>query len=335
MAEDDAECCAAETLTAEDKERLIRIIDGRAGRNTLVINRLGALARDYGWTIMQLEKELIDRNFNIRQGLSENNAEYMDEQTLQDELNKLYDYGEIKDAAERSILEGFTLLADVPTDITTCARWFSRDAEIDEDRCRIALMRLMRRSWLLSTKSKQNEVIVDNYSMHNIVRAAIKAQVEVDREEHQDLIMKVWTNLTIEVRKKDENEPKWADRVYTAPGECVRFRIGIRNMSSEMFRNLTLRDILPTGLSYIDGSTRIYNPKHPQGVTLSDNIVTDVGVNIGDYAPGANAWIYFDATTPKMASNENIIYRNVIQACGGYGAKEKSADVIMDVYEAL
>lgn len=121
----------------------------------------------------------------------------------------------------------------------------------------------MRRSWLLSAKSKQNEAIIDNYSMHNIVRAAIKAQVEVDREEHQDLVMKVWTNLTMEVRKKDESKPKWADKVYAVPGECVRFRIGIRNMSSEMFRNLTLRNILPTGLSYINGSTQIYNAKHP------------------------------------------------------------------------
>lgn len=60
-----------------------------------------------------------------------------------------------------------------------------------------------------------------------------------------------------------------------------------------------------------------------------------MGVNIGDYAPGANAWIYFDAATSKMASSRNVIYRNIIQACGGYGAKEQSADVIMDTYEAL
>ena len=46
MTADDTECCVAEALTAEDKEKLIQIIDGRAGRNTLVINRLGALARD-------------------------------------------------------------------------------------------------------------------------------------------------------------------------------------------------------------------------------------------------------------------------------------------------
>ena len=142
--------------------------------------------------------------------------------------------------------------------------------------------------------------------MHNIVRAAIKAQVEVNREEHQDLVMKVWTNLTIEVRKKDEAEPIWGDKVYAIPGESFRFRIGVSNMSSEMFKNLTLRNILPTGLSYISGSTQIYNAKHPKGVTLSDNIITDMGVNIGDYAPGANAWIYFDATTPEIPSSKNI-----------------------------
>ena len=69
--------------------------------------------------------------------------------------------------------------------------------------------------------------------------------------------------------------------------------------------------------------------------TLSDNIITDNGINIGDYAPGANAWIYFGATASEIPSSKNVIYRNIIQACGGYGAKEQSADVIMDTYEAL
>lgn len=101
--------------------------------------------------------------------------------------------------------------------------------------------------------------------------------------------------------------------------ECILFRIGIRNMSSEMFRDRTFRDILPTELSYINGSTRIYNAKHPLGVTLSDNIITDNDINIGDYLPGTNAWIYFNATAPEMTSTENII----IQACGGYGSNKK------------
>ena len=58
-----------------------------------------------------------------------------------------------------------------------------------------------------------------------------------------------------------------------------------------------------------------------------------MGVNIGDYAPGANAWIYFDAATSKMTSSINVIYRNIIQACGGYGEKEQSVDVLVDACE--
>ena len=37
---------------------------------------------------------------------------------------------------------------------------------------------------------------------------------------------------------------------------------------------------------------------------------------------------------PETASSKNIIYRNIIQACGGYGSNEKSADVIVDACEA-
>ena len=58
-----------------------------------------------------------------------------------------------------------------------------------------------------------------------------------------------------------------------------------------------------------------------------------MGVNIGDYAPGANAWIYFNATTSETTSSKNIIYRNIIQACGGYGEKEQSVDVLVDACE--
>ncbi len=68
--------------------------------------------------------------------------------------------------------------------------------------------------------------VIINFSMHNIVRAAIKAQVCVNREEHQDSVMKVWTNLTIEVQKKDETKPKWRDRVYSIPYRYQKYEFG-------------------------------------------------------------------------------------------------------------
>ena len=35
----------------------------------------------------------------------------------------------------------------------------------------------------------------------------------------------------------------------------------------------------------------------------------------------------------KDGSAKNIIYRNIIQACGGYGEKEQSVDVLVDACE--
>lgn len=145
-----------------------------------------------------------------------------------------------------------------------------------------------------------------------------------------------WVKLLLDVRIKKETDIKWGTKVHAEPGECVRFRIGVQNMSSEMFRNLVLRDLLPDGLSYVEGSTMIFNTAHPKGVTLSDKIIHDNGINIGDYAPGANAWIYFNAVTSEEPRDRNMIYRNVIQATVGPGtSKETFVDVLIEASEAL
>lgn len=203
-------------------------------------------------------------------------------------------------------------------------------------KCRIVLMRLMRSSWLLNTKTVLNGVTVANYSMHNIVREAVRSQADISKEEHCDLIWKAWVKLLLDVRIKKETDIKWGTKVHAEPGECVRFRIGVQNMSSEMFRNLVLRDLLPDGLSYVEGSTMIFNTAHPKGVTLSDKIIHDNGINIGDYAPGANAWIYFNAVTSEEPRDRNMIYRNVIQATVGPGtSKETFVDVLVETSETL
>ena len=104
------------------------------------------------------------------------------------------------------------------------------------------------------------------------------------------------------------------------------------NSGNTTMKNVIIRDILPTGLTYVKGTTQIFNTAHPQGVTLSDNIVTDSGINIGDYASKAGAWLYFNATVDKAVSEKcnNSLLRNVIQANGGSGTKEDTADVLVN-----
>jgi uncharacterized repeat protein (TIGR01451 family) len=126
----------------------------------------------------------------------------------------------------------------------------------------------------------------------------------------------------------------WSEEVKAKSGDTVRYRIHVKNSGNTTLKNIVVRDILPTGLTYVKGTTTIVNTAHPKGVALSDGIVTDKGINLGDYAAGAGAWLYFNATVDSSVSEKctNTLLRNVIQASAGTttGTKEDTADVLVD-----
>jgi uncharacterized repeat protein (TIGR01451 family)/LPXTG-motif cell wall-anchored protein/prepilin-type processing-associated H-X9-DG protein len=135
------------------------------------------------------------------------------------------------------------------------------------------------------------------------------------------------TLVTKEVQK--DGASAWSEAVTANAGDKVNYRIQFKNTGEVAMKNVIIRDVLPTGMTYVKGSTKVYNANNPKGVTVSDNIVSGTGINIGDYAPGSNAWIYFSATVDKSVAEKcnNSILRNVVQANGGYGTQEDSADV--------
>ena len=56
-----------------------------------------------------------------------------------------------------------------------------------------------------------------------------------------------------------------------------------------------IRDLLPDNVEYIPGSTRLWNEEFTEATVEQDDLVTDRAVNIGNYAPGANALVRFNA----------------------------------------
>ncbi len=98
--------------------------------------------------------------------------------------------------------------------------------------------------------------------------------------------------------------------------------------------NVHIRDILPTGLTYVKGSTTLANSSNPSGVAVSDNVITDTGINIGGYNANGDAYLYFNATVDKSVSEKcgNSILRNIAQTSAGSitGTKEDTADVIVE-----
>ena len=104
----------------------------------------------------------------------------------------------------------------------------------------------------------------------------------------------VTPNLSIQKEVKILGTDTWSEQVKAKSGDTVRYRIQVKNTGNTTLSGVVVRDILPTNLEYIKGTTTIVNANHTTPVTLSDNLITDNGINIGDYAAGANAVLYFN-----------------------------------------
>lgn len=91
---------------------------------------------------------------------------------------------------------------------------------------------------------------------------------------------------------------KWVEDYAATPGETVDYLLQYKNTGTVQQDDVTFRDTLPAGMTYVNGSTTFGNSKTPNGVKASDNIANGTGINVGSYAPGANAWAIFSAKAP-------------------------------------
>ena len=94
---------------------------------------------------------------------------------------------------------------------------------------------------------------------------------------------------------------KWVESYQAQPNETVDYLLQYKNTGTVQQDGVTFRDTLPTGMTYVNGSTTYGNAKTPNGVKASDNIANGTGINVGSYAAGANAWAIFSAKAPTTA----------------------------------
>lgn len=103
-------------------------------------------------------------------------------------------------------------------------------------------------------------------------------------------------SLEIEKQVADQDEQEWAESVTSTPGSEVKFLLTIRNNGNARVNDVTVKDVLPEGLEYVPGTTTLFNSNHPNGVKLSDNIVTSGGVGLGDLPNDTTVYLGFRAT---------------------------------------
>lgn len=169
------------TVTDEDERTLLtKIIEEKAGQNTLIVNRLGGMAKDPGWSIKELFDHLEAQQFSIPKGS-------VDDELLQQEINKLYTIDKSFTLAEISILEAFSIFPAIPLALDLCKEWLSEDAAVEPDECARILSRLTQRTWLVRHEAAE-DTNTALYSMHQVVREAVKGQKRSILGAHKSLV---------------------------------------------------------------------------------------------------------------------------------------------------
>lgn len=138
------------------------------------------------------------------------------------------------------------------------------------------------------------------------------------------------TNFTVEqkVRLAGGGKEDWADTVDAKIGDQVEFRILYTNTSDKSQTGVAIKDILPSNLKYVAGSSVIKNFNHPNGAKIVQDALVDNGIRIGNYSKDANAYIYFTAEVVDESLDQGLnVLTNWSQAGVGDVTIQDSAEV--------
>ena len=135
-------------------------------------------------------------------------------------------------------------------------------------------------------------------------------QVTIQVKVHNSVISK----LSKTVRMAGTHN-QFTESVDAKIGDSVEFQIEYKNLTANQVDNVMIRDILPTNMEYVKGSTILYNSNHQAGLKIDQDTVTTSGINIGSYVPKGNAFVRFTAKvinkTLACGSNQLVNWANV------------------------
>lgn len=139
-------------------------------------------------------------------------------------------------------------------------------------------------------------------------------------------------NFTVDKKVSVDDGKTWVDSAKAKPGSTVQYAISYQNTGTNQQDNVSVRDMLPAGVTYQANSTYIMNSTtNGQFAKASDGITT-VGYNAGSYQPKGNVFFKFSAKLPnedKLECGSNSLV-NKARVTTNAGYKEDTATVVVD-----
>ncbi len=137
--------------------------------------------------------------------------------------------------------------------------------------------------------------------------------------------------FTVEKKVRLAGEKEWKESVDAKIGDKVEFQIKYTNTSDKQQDNVAIKDILPSNLRYVEGSTKLMNTHYPSGTNVQEDYLVTTGLNIGSYvADGGNAFLMFTAEVvdDNLACGKNTL---VNWAQAGVGTKNSQTYTTIEI----
>ena len=132
------------------------------------------------------------------------------------------------------------------------------------------------------------------------------------------------------VRVNGATDKTFKENVSVKPGDKVDYQIYFKNTGGTQLKDVVVKDILPAGMTYVAGSSKLYNSDGLK--TIADGI-TAGGAVIGGYMPNGDAYLMFTATVPandKLEKCGTNTLTNTAKVTTSNGSKEDTATVTVD-----
>ena len=132
-------------------------------------------------------------------------------------------------------------------------------------------------------------------------------------------------NFEVVKQVRKSGTTTWSKSVKAKPGDKVEYQVQYKNTGTLTQENVILKDKLPTGLTFVSGSTKLKNANYTTPKTMEDGITKD-GLNIGNYTAGSNAYVLYAATIDNK-DDLTCTLKNRVFAVTQNGTKSDEATV--------
>ena len=113
-------------------------------------------------------------------------------------------------------------------------------------------------------------------------------------------------SITKQVRKLGDTA--WQTNIDANPGDTVQYLITFKNEGNTELQHVIVGDNLPPHESYLAGTTMLKNSANPNGIKISNDNVANGGIDVGNYTPGANGYVWFNVQIdPTQPAGCNVL----------------------------